>query len=566
MRLALAAILLAAQGGLVFGQLTMDQKITDFEYMAGVFAKRYGPYDWKRTAFRYDALDIAPWLDKVRASKDDLDFYEVMVDYVASLNDAHDGFFLPSNFLAQLHFFVDIYDGKLLVDSINRTRLPASEFGFATGWELVSIDGEDANKLLDRLLRYSVAANERSTRRLTAELLTFRPQQLIPRAADVPETGVVVFRRPDGKLETYRIPWAKSGVPLVSVGRYPKPATAQALGRDDEGTPDETPEYMRPLIKFANCRVRDRAVVGFGSVFPVFAASMPLGFVQRLGRSSLDPFYTGVFESGGYRIGYIRIPSFAPSVGTGTGLNLFSSEIAFMQANTDGLVVDVTRNPGGSVLYTNQLLSWLMSRPWDSIGFEVRATSDWIVAISSAYEQAKALGAPANILSLYEGIRDQLVAANRQARGTTLPIPLDDVKIDRPAAVDGRGNPIGYQKPLMVLIDEMSASGAEYFAATIQDLNRGILFGNRTMGAGGNVANYSAGSYSLGIVSLTESLMSRKTEVVTPDYPTAPYVENIGVRPDIEYDYMTQNNLVNNGKGYVDAWVAAIVDHIRKNR
>jgi len=31
--------------GMVFGQLTTDQKVADYQYLAGVFAKRYGPYE-----------------------------------------------------------------------------------------------------------------------------------------------------------------------------------------------------------------------------------------------------------------------------------------------------------------------------------------------------------------------------------------------------------------------------------------------------------------------------------------------------------------------------------------
>src|SRR5262249_26334997 len=158
-----------------------------------------------------DLLNIAPWLDKIQATKTDLDFYEVMVSYVASLNDAHDVYTLPTNFIAQLNFGVDIYDGKLLVDTINRLRLPVAEFPFLIGYELVSIDGQDAQKILDGLLQYDVAANPRSTRRLSAQFLTLRPQVVMPHAADVPEISTVIFRRPDGKLETYRIPWTKTG-------------------------------------------------------------------------------------------------------------------------------------------------------------------------------------------------------------------------------------------------------------------------------------------------------------------------------------------------------------------
>ena len=135
--------------------------------------------------------------------------------------------------------------------------------------------------------------------------------------------------------------------------------------------------------------------------------------------------------------------------------------------------------------------------------------------------------------------------------------------IDRDPATDSKGNVIAYTKPLIVLVDEMSASGGDAFAATIQDNARGPLVGWRTMGAGGNVEGWEAGTYSLGFTTVTESLMNRKNPIVTAEYPTAPYVENIGVRPDIEVDYMTVDNLNQKGKPFVDAFVAAMVDQIQ---
>ncbi len=79
------------------------------------------------------------------------------------------------------------------------------------------------------------------------------------------------------------------------------------------------------------------------------------------------------------------------------------------------------------------------------------------------------------------------------------------------------------------------------------------------MGAGGNVNGYSATTYSGGWTSVTESLMHRDQPVETPDYPTAPYVENIGVRPTIQQDYMTVDNLLNQGATFVQAFTDAMV-------
>jgi len=119
-----------------FGQLTMDQKIADFQHLAGLYAKRYGPYEWKRDTTGFDLLNTAPWLDKVSATTNDLDFYEVLSEYVGSLKDAHDVYTLPSNWSASLNFTVDIFDGKLLVDNIDRTacRLQIIRLPPATNW------------------------------------------------------------------------------------------------------------------------------------------------------------------------------------------------------------------------------------------------------------------------------------------------------------------------------------------------------------------------------------------------------------------------------------------------
>jgi hypothetical protein len=330
---------------------------------------------------------------------------------------------------------------------------------------------------------------------------------------------------------------------------------------DSTSVSDETPDYLRVLKRLQNCSLPDKAVNGFGAQVPVFAASLPSNFVLRQGRSSLDPFFSGVFSAGGHIIGFIRIPSYAP-LNTTAALTAFQAEIAYFQANTQGLVIDEMRNPGGSAGYMNSILSYLMPSKWRAIPFELRATSEWVTAISSSLVSAAAQGAPQSIIDQLQMIKDEIMAANSAMRGRTKPIPLDDVTIDRDPARDAKGNLLAYTKPLIVLVDEMSASGGDAFAATIQDNLRGPLVGWRTMGAGGSVEAWEAGSYSLGSSTVTVSLMNRKNDIVTDDYPSAPYVENIGVRPDLVVDYMTAANLNQRGKPFVDAFVAAIIAQI----
>jgi hypothetical protein len=70
-------------------------------------------------------------------------------------------------------------------------------------------------------------------------------------------------------------------------------------------------------------------------------------------------------------------------------------------------------------------------------------------------------------------------------------------------------------------------------------------------------------TYSDGEATITESLMARKAPVKTGDFPPTPYVENVGVRPDIELNYMTLDNLAGGGQPFVEAFTRAAAEHIR---
>lgn len=545
-----------------FAQLSTNQKLTDFQYLADLYAKQYAPYEWKRDTTGFDLLNISKWLERVRATKNDLDFYEICIDYVAALNDAHDNFSLQSDFAAKLNFTVDIYDGKVLIDSIDRSLLPAKVYPFEIGDELVSVDGKTSEELIQAFLKYSIAANPRSTRRNAASRIVTRRQSRMPHAIDLGDSAEVVIRRQSEEQETYTIPWVKTGIPLTNAGPVPVPKAGAA--RLAAGKTPAASDYMLQLQDLQLCLIPDReTVLGQGSLTPLFR--LPTGFVQRLGRARTDFFYSGTFEAGGYKLGFIKIPDYIPASLT-AAIGQFEREIAFFEANTDGLIIDEMRNPGGFVSYVNELLTRIIPFRFRSLGFEVRATSRWVRAISAALEEARAQGEPQYVLDLLGAILKDVRTANQENRGRTGPLPLDDVTLEREPAQDRMGRNIAFTKPLMVLVDEFSASGGDAFPATIQDNQRGLIFGFRTMGAGGTVADLAAGSYSEGLTRMTQSLMSRKEPIVTPDYPTAPYVENIGVRPDIEADYMTRENLLTSGRPFVNAFVAAMTDHIRASR
>jgi hypothetical protein len=45
-----------------------------------------------------------------------------MLEYVASLDDTPSSFSMPSSFVADLGLIVDIYDDRVAIEAVNRTR------------------------------------------------------------------------------------------------------------------------------------------------------------------------------------------------------------------------------------------------------------------------------------------------------------------------------------------------------------------------------------------------------------------------------------------------------------
>ena len=169
----------------LFAQMTPSQRMLDIQVLASIYAKQYAPYEWKRDVFQFDMLNLAPWVERARTAKDDLDFYQIMAEYVASLNDAHSTYFNQSDFAAELPINVDIYDGKVLIDVLVRSFLPVRDYPFELGDEVISIDGKPVADLITEFAKIDSFANPLSTRRWAADKLIYRFQGQVPRAIEL---------------------------------------------------------------------------------------------------------------------------------------------------------------------------------------------------------------------------------------------------------------------------------------------------------------------------------------------------------------------------------------------
>lgn len=569
----LMVLLLSGQS--VWSQVTPDQRVKDLETIAALYAKKYGPANWKIQSLGVNLFNLTPWVVRVRAAKTDLEFVEVLEQYVASFQDTHSAVQLTANFTAALGLHTDLYDGKLLIDLVDRTELPLARFPFVAGDELVSIDGRPAMEILDEMARLEGWGNPRAQRRLAAQRVTRRFQGTVPRAVEVPDESKIEVRRASGDLESYTVKWTKAGFPIRRIGPVPSPFFSLAQPESElpaEDQDDILPEWQRALDRHRQAAVRkpeiqqagivethadgsrieERAVLNFGSTSPVW--QLPAGFVQRLGTRATDRFFTGTYLSEGKRIGFLRVPSFDSF--TTTQLSQLSAEITFFNANTDGLVVDVMRNPGGSVCSVPALAQFLIPGSSQELPFSFRPDLSLILDESDLITLLKALRAPQFQIDLEQFFLDSLVSSYNDQRGLTGDLWL--------CTFDGRVRSAtnAYTKPLIVLIDDFSTSAADLFPATLQDNKRGKLVGTRSNGAGGTIAGFTGGWYSETSTSVTQSLMLRLEEREYPGFPKSRFVENVGVRPDVELDYMTRANLISNGRDFVAAFTKTLVDEI----
>ena len=597
-RLVLLVLLFALFAAPVSAQLTADQREADLTQLAALYSKNYAPFEWKRDVFHFNLLNLVPWVQRARFTHDDLSYRDLLIEYVASLNDAHDLIAFPTTFSASLPFSVDIYDGRVLIEGINRTLLPSAQFPFTTGDELISVDGYPVQALIRLLRKYSIAANQRSTDRVAASRIVSRSQQIIPGIHALGDTAsVVIALAATGVGNTFVVPWTKSGIPITSVGPVPSPRTerrpflTRRLGetgreafpgfrygplwkgqtstdvdesvlvpfnwRGETANDDTLPAHAAPTLPLLNGSVPTEyySVTGIASRFPVWAP--PPGFVQRLGAAATDAFLTGTYVSNGVRIGFIRIPTMSPA-STAQALLQLDQEIAFFNANTDGLIVDVMRNPGGVLSYVESLAQRFMPSEFRTMGFEIRATGAWLFSFAAQLTIAQLTNQPADVIQRLRDRYDEVERAYNERRGRSAPVPLNATAtfVLQPAAVR-------YTKSMMLLVDEFSASAADMFSALIQDNERAPLFGMRTMGAGGSVVAYDGTAYTESITRVTVSQMNRGRLITNTEFPPTPYIENVGVRPDILRDYMTRDNLVGLGQPFVQAFTAAMVQYVQ---
>ena len=273
----------------------------------------------------------------------------------------------------------------------------------------------------------------------------------------------------------------------------------------------------------------------------------------------LSQFDYYMYESpvDGRKMGYVRIPEYAPRNRV-TAAKEFAKIINMFNSNgAEGLVIDEVNNPGGSVAYLYALASMLTDKPLK--------TTDWYYSVTKEVARSEAAELKENRALLARVDTDeelQRAVGVESIDGYPLTIDLvkDMMKFSRSIVGQWRthveetggespmitpepaqlitgtivpSKQASFTKPIMILVNELDFSGGDFFPAIMQDNKRAVLFGVRTSGAGGHVESHQY-SNGLGIsgFTLTASLARRLN-----GHP----IEGLGVSPDIKYEVSAED-------------------------
>ena len=274
-----------------------------------------------------------------------------------------------------------------------------------------------------------------------------------------------------------------------------------------------------------------------------FALGERDGFLPTLGTKIWESNGENIFNAYIYRsregrlIGYVRIPSYTPR-DADAAVAVFGELMASFQQKTDGLVIDQLNNPGGSLFYLYALASMLSDQPLAAPRHRIAMTQQDVEQAARFLEQEPSVKTDADAKKRlgesfggypvsYEFFRHVvefsrfIIAQWGQDKRLTDPTFLYGVDQINPSAI------ASYNKPILLLINELDFSGGDFFPAIMQDNKRATLFGSRTSCAGGYVRDIKYPN-SVGVAGfrLTGSIAVRKGKQP---------IENLGVEPDVPY-------------------------------
>lgn len=542
-----------------------DQMLSDLEFYRATFHSQYGPMEWKATFADWDLdreINQSQQFVRNHPSITVKDYQRILKNFFGSMGDYHvnisfistESSYLPIRFKeANGKFFVTGIEAQLIKDRTAKS--------IAVGDEILTIDGKPAAEVINAYLEEEYNGGMTRTDRATGILYySLRLGSLGQKS----QQGTVLFgirQQLSQQLKAVKVDWHYT---KEEVANIIPPAGAKSARKFPAKAAKQEPaiailrgSMMAPQF---NAYKKSKYTLGADMIGSRESFLPDLGVKSWESNSDTCPFHAYTFTlSTGERIGYVRIAHYD---GSSFEADQFREIIRRFNTNTDALIVDQLNNPGGSVFYMYALASMLTDKPLQVPLHRIALTQKELIGAIEDLDmfqnlksdgQAQALlgsnldGYPVT-LSLAKGFREFMkfeVDEWNKGHLLTDPVALFGLNALKPDAS------VKYNKPMLVLINELDFSCGDFLPAILQDNKRGVLMGARTGGAGGYIlAAEHPNLFGVDSFTYTGSLAERVDH--NP-------IENLGVHPDIYYD-ISENDLQNR---YAD-YATAIREQIKK--
>jgi C-terminal processing protease CtpA/Prc len=260
------------------------------------------------------------------------------------------------------------------------------------------------------------------------------------------------------------------------------------------------------------------------------------------------------------KIGFIRISTFDANLSQMMSVSSFlEKQIPSLQQDTDALILDLTDNGGGFVCYGELIASFFIDKPIAGVMDSVKPTRQWAIEFESMLDWVEDAKERVLIAAIIAEIRASLERGDELTNAFRICSPLEHLV---PATDLGLASAT-YTHPMLLLVNEFSASMADAFPAMLQDAGNAKVFGAQTMGLGGGVVQVGPLGNSDITIYMTNSLAWRERDVLLPSGSTTRFIENIGVIPDYPYD-VTVDDFFTEYSGYRAAIESALMDMLNK--
>jgi C-terminal processing protease CtpA/Prc len=369
-------------------------------------------------------------------------------------------------------------------------------------------------------------------------------------------TAILKLKRPDGSLYTAELIWEKDFSPLgktnfvspkgdylmISAGYKKFNKAAAGSGFEMGGwrpffVPENSENSSKLMEVEANKKHLERYKVK----------------LENKGKTNQFPFFAALYKYRGKTILLVRQATYSPELSDSTMIGAYQALLDQYEEFADVLVIDQTFNPGGSVDYAEKFFR-LFVKPRQEAKSAVQAMNVDRRWVRTFNEWAQAFLAKDQELSNRFLLRaKQIDDALNSGLSITSPMTLF-------SKATITGDPVfTWKKPVLVLANELSGSCGDFFPFLMKENGIAKIFGERTMGLGGNVEEVVTLPNSQARISLTRGLATLYSE--TGIYKDSDYIENKGVEPNFPHK-LTFDDFLSGFPDYLDAVSKKAIEQI----